>query len=103
MAIRKKKSNSRKKARKRMLILGLSSIIVIIVMTCTIGKYWLEIIDKYKEKKELEKELISLKEKEEKLKVDANKLQNPDYVARYAREKYLYSKDGEYILKIPEE
>ena len=43
------------------------------------------------------------KEKEEELKVDANKLQNPDYVARYAREKYLYSKEGEFILQIPEE
>ena len=35
--------------------------------------------------------------------MDANKLQDPDYIARYAREKYLYSKDGEFILKIPEE
>ena len=30
------------------------------------------------------------------------KLQDPDYVARYAREKYLYSKDGEIIIRIPE-
>jgi len=95
--------NTRKKARRRMFFLGLSSIIVIFVMTFTIGKYWVEIIDKYQEKKELEKELTLLKEKEEELKVDANKLQNPDYIARYAREKYLYSKDGEFILKIPEE
>ena len=51
----------------------------------------------------LEKEMVDLREKEEKLKVDANKLQNPDYIARYAREKYLYSKEGEYILQIPEE
>lgn len=27
-------------------------------------------------------------------------MQNEDYIARYAREKYSYSKDGEYILKI---
>ena len=47
--------------------------------------------------------MVDLREKEEKLKVDANKLQNPDYIARYAREKYLYSKEGEYILQIPEE
>ena len=51
----------------------------------------------------MEKELTALKEKEEELSVDANKLQNPDYIARYAREKYLYSKDGEIILQIPEE
>ena len=78
-------------------------VIVIFVMTFTIGKYWVEIFEKYQEKKELDKELTLLKEKEEELKVDANKLQNPDYVARYAREKYRYSKDGEFILQIPEE
>ena len=86
-----------------MLFLGLSSVIIIFVMTFTIGRYWVEIFDKYQEKKLLEEELLSLKEKEEELKVDANKLQNPDYVARYAREKYLYSKEGEFILQIPEE
>ena len=42
-----------------------------------------------------------LKEKEDELKVDASKLQDPDYIARYAREKYSYSKDGEIILRIP--
>ena len=97
------KKKNRKKARRRMLLLGLSSIFIICAMTFTIGKYWIEIFDKYREKNELDKELTALKEKEEELKVDANKLQNPDYIARYAREKYLYSKDGEYILQIPEE
>ena len=97
------KNTSRKKARRRMLLLGLTSVIIIFVMTFTIGKYWVEIYEKYQEKKELEKELTALKEKEEELKVDAKKLQNPDYIARYAREKYQYSKDGEFILQIPEE
>ena len=97
------KNTSRKKARRRMILLGLTSIVIIFVMTFTIGKYWVEIYEKYQEKKELEKELTLLKEKEEELKVDAKKLQNPDYIARYAREKYQYSKDGEFILQIPEE
>ncbi len=91
------------KTRRRILVLGLTSIFIIVAMTFTIGKYWIEIFDKYQEKKALEEELTQLKEKEEELKVDANKLQNPDYIARYAREKYLYSKEGEYILQIPEE
>ena len=97
------KKKSKTKKRRRILFLGFTSIVIIFAMTFTIGKYWVEIFEKYQEKKELEEELTSLKEKEEELKVDANKLQNPDYIARYAREKYLYSKDGEYILKIPEE
>ena len=97
------KVRKRLRLRKISVLLGLTSIFVIVFMTFTIGKYWVEIYDKYQEKKELEKELTALKEKEEELQVDANKLQNPDYVARYAREKYLYSKDGEYILQIPDE
>lgn len=96
------KTKSKKKKR-RMLFLGLTSIIVIVATTFTIGKYWVEIYDKYKEKKSLEKKYVSLKEKEARLRVDADKLQDPDYIARYAREKYQYSKDGEFILKIPEE
>lgn len=91
------------KPRKRAIFLMLSSIAIIVGVTFSIGKYWVEILEKYQEKQELELELTALKEKEEELQVDAKKLQNPDYIARYAREKYLYSKDGEYILQIPEE
>lgn len=90
------------KKRRRTLLLGLLSIFIIFGVTFSIGKYWIEIFDKYQEKKELEEKLTRLKEKEEELQVDAKKLQNPDYVARYAREKYSYSKDGEYILQIPD-
>lgn len=101
MASTKKKKNNRKKTR-RILLLGFSSVAIIITMTLTIGKYWVDIIDKYNEKRELEKKLIELQEQEKALRLDADKLQDPDYVARYAREKYLYSKDGEFIIKIPE-
>ena len=94
-----KKVNKRKL---RTFILAILSLVVIFCVTFSIGRYWVEIFDKYQEKKELDKQLTSLKEKEEELQVDAKKLQNPDYVARYAREKYLYSKDGEYILQIPD-
>ena len=79
------------------------SLAMIVFTTYTVGKYWVSIYSKYKEKKELTKELASLKDKEDELKADVLKLQDADYVARYAREKYYYSKDGEYILRIPEE
>ena len=98
MARKKRKA---KKSVKRLLFLGLASIAIIIGTTYTIGKYWVEIYEKYQEKKQLEERLVSLKEKEKELKLDASKLQDPDYIARYAREKYSYSKDGEIILRIP--
>ncbi len=100
MARRRRRKS--KKAR-RTVFLGFTSVFIIIAMSFTIGKYWVDIFDKYQEKKELERELSSLKEKEAQLRVDANKLQDPNYIARYAREKYYYSKDGEFIIKIPEE
>ena len=44
-----------------------------------------------------------MKDKEKELELDADKLQNSDYIGRYAREKYFYTKDGELVIKIPEE
>lgn len=98
MARKKRKA---RKSVKRLLFLGLASIAIIIGTTYTIGKYWVEIYGKYQEKKKLKNKLVALKEKEDELQVDADKLQDPDYIARYAREKYSYSKDGEIILRIP--
>ena len=44
------------------------------------------------QKEALKDKLSNLKEEEEILNSDIKKLEDPDYVARYAREKYLYSK-----------
>jgi len=62
----------------------------------------MQIYEKTKEKKKFTAMLEKLKDKEEELNKTVTKLQNPDYVARYAREKYLYSKDGEIIIRIPD-
>ena len=40
---------------------------------------------------------------EDKLNSDIKKLKDPEYVARYAREKYMYSKDGELIIRLPDD
>lgn len=59
-----------------------------------------KIREKKIEKKELTYRLEELKDEEKTLSDDVEKLKNPEYAARYAREKYLYSKTGEKILKI---
>ena len=56
-----------------------------------------------KEKSNLESKYLALKEEAEELKIDIEKLSDEKYLANYAREKYLYSKDGEYILQIDNE
>lgn len=95
-----KLDKSKKKMRKRIFFLGGFSIIVIAFTLYTTGKYWVQIYGKYQENDELTRKLKKLKKKEAALKVDVNKMQDTDYIARYAREKYLYSKEGEFILSI---
>ena len=96
-----KKKKIKKKAT-RLATFGVLSIVLIIIISLTLFSVFFDIIDKYKEKNKLNQELITLKEKESELKTNVKKLEDPKYLARYAREKYFYSKDGELILRIPE-
>lgn len=98
MAVKKKKA----KMKYRLCLFIPVCTAVLITVFVSIGSYWLQIAEKYKEKQQLEDEIIALKEKEEELKVDVERLEDPDYVARYAREKYMYSKEGEIILRLPD-
>lgn len=95
-----KKVNKPKTKMRLCLFLPVCLVVLVMVFTA-IGNYWIQISHKYQEKKSYENRMISLKENEEQLKVDVDRLEDPDYVARYAREKYMYSKDGEIILRLP--
>ena len=55
-----------------------------------------------KEKKSLEEELVVLNDEQEVLQADIERLSDPDYIAKFVREKYLYSKNGELIIRIDE-
>lgn len=98
MATKKKTS----KFKYRLCFLVPLCLLLMTTIFVSIGSYWFQIVEKYHEKNRLEESIISLKEKEEELKVAVDRLKDPDYVARYAREKYMYSKDGEIILRLPE-
>ena len=52
------------------------------------------------QKKELQSKIVLLREEKNVLEGDILKLENPDYIAKYVREKYFYSKDGELILRM---
>ncbi len=97
-----KKELKPRKSILRFFFFGLTSIIVITLILVSISHVGMDIYKKYIEKEDLEKKLISLRTKEEALAVDVEKMQNPEYVARYLREKFLYSKNGEFVIRIPE-
>ncbi len=77
-------------------------IALMVVMGMSVSKVIIQIYDKYNEASELEAQLADLKDNEEKLESEINRLQDPEYLARYAREKYFYSKENELIIRIPE-
>lgn len=88
------------KDKRRIFALVLVLIPLLVFFVTNMFNYWSQIYNNIKTRKELEVSYQEVLQKEEDLKNEITKLQDPEYVARYAREKYLYSKDGEIIIKI---
>lgn len=94
---------SMKKKVKRLLVFGVFSVFIIAFVFVSVYKVINQIFEKYKEADELEQRIAALTLEEEELNNEINRLQDKDYLARYAREKYFYSKNGELIIRIPTE
>ena len=92
--------NVTKKGRRRITVLMIIFIPLLAFFVSNMFSYWTNIYRNIKEKKELEIVYKEYLEEEELLRSEIEKLQDEEYIARYAREKYLYSKDGEIIFKI---
>ncbi len=91
-----------RKAKRRLTIMTFLLIGLIAGLGVSFFNNWTTILENKKEARQLKEKYDELLEKETALKSEVTKLQDPDYVARYAREKYLYSKNGEIIIRIPE-
>lgn len=89
-----------KKAKRRLLLCTLVLIAVVSSLAASLYSYWVQIAENKRQAKILTSELSDLMDKEDDLKDEILKLQDPDYVARYAKEKYLYSAEGDVIIKI---
>ena len=92
-----------KKDKRRFLIWSLLIVIIISYLAVFSFHYWNQILSNKKEKEKLEAQYNELLRTEQDLKAQIAKLQNPDYAAEYAREKYMLSKDGEINIKLPDE
>ncbi len=101
--MKKRKKTVLKKHTRRFLVFGISSFLIIAIVLVSVSKIVFEIIDKYKEASELEEKKVALEEKEKDLNNEIIKLQDQEYLAGYAREKYFYSKNGELIIRIPKD
>jgi len=90
------------KTKFRVTFLMLCFIISSVLFVSSIFSYISQINETKKEISMLEKTYKDSLAEEENLKDEINKLQDPEYMAKYAREKYLYSKDDEIVIKIEE-
>jgi cell division protein DivIC len=89
-----------KKDKRRILLLFIILVPLLVLFVSNVWKYSTQIVNNVQSKKELDEVYKEKLSEEEKLQSEIIKLQDPEYIARYAREKYLYSKDGEIIIKI---
>lgn len=92
-----------KQSKRRLLIFGTISILIIIYFFISLSYYSVYIYKLKNQETILTNDLNDLKHDEKLLKTELEKLQDPDYLARYARENYDYTKDGEYVIKINKE
>lgn len=86
----------------RIIIIFLFFICMISTLSYTLFNNLYKINDIKDKLEELEEEKIVLSEEEDRLEADIKRLSDPEYIARYAREKYFYSKEGEIILRMDE-
>lgn len=83
-----------------MFLISLVIILLLVSLVNSVASEWTKIMDNNNKIEELSKKYNSLLNEEKKLSSEVIKLQDSDYVARYAKEKYMYSADGETIIRI---
>lgn len=89
------------KAKRRLCFLSGLLVLVISFFVGTIFQDWVQIVSNKQELLSLQTKYETLLSEEESLTSEVTKLHDIDYVARYAREKYMYSLPNEIIIKIP--
>lgn len=91
-----------KKDKRRLVLISCVLISLIVALVGSVFNDWMKILDNKKQVNVLTETYSDLMDEETALKSEVTKLQNPEYVARYARETYLYSKPNEIIIKTDE-
>lgn len=86
-------------AKKRLLVFGTISLVIIVYFLVRLCVYLYQVYDLTHQYNNLETKLIEEQDAGKKLTVQLERLKNPDYIAGYAREKFLYSKNDEYIIR----
>ena len=89
-----------RKEKKRLFLISLTIILLLVSFAVSIYNNFMQILNNKKEIMILNKEYEKLLDEEKSLSSEVAKMQDPNYIARYAKEKYLYSEEDEIIIRI---
>ncbi len=90
-----------KKTKRRLTFLSCMILFLVITIITSVFNDFCQIIKNKNEIILLSDKYNTLLHEEESLQSEITKLQDMNYVARYAREKYLYSLPNEVIIRLP--
>ncbi len=89
-----------RKEKKRLLIITVAIVTLLVVLVGSVYKDWQQILKNRQLEVELTSKYNTLLDNEEKLNAEITKLQDDEYLARYAKEKYMLSREGDTIIKM---
>lgn len=89
-----------RKEKKRLLLISFSIIVLLVALIITVYKDFQLIVSGRKKEIELSKKYEELIEEQERLDAEIVKLQDDKYLARYAKEKFMLSKEGDTIIQM---
>ena len=88
-----------KKEKKRLFFISFIIIILIVFLGVSTYKDFVTIVNN---KREINTQYEKLLDEKKSLTSEVTKMNDPEYLARYAKEKFLYSKDDEVIIRMGE-
>ena len=85
---------------KRLVFISVTIVMLLISLVGTLYTDFMRIMENKKNTALLTLEYENLLDEQEILSSEVTKMQDPEYIARYAKEKYLYSSEDEIIIRI---
>lgn len=94
------KARKSRKERKRLFLISTAIIFLLVLLVSSVYKDWIQILENKSKVVALNNQYEELLEEEVALSSEITKLQDNAYLARYAKEKFMFSAEGDTIIRM---
>lgn len=94
------KARKSRKERKRLFLISTAIIFLLALLVSSVYKDWIQILENKSKVVALNNQYEELLEEEVALSSEITKLQDNAYLARYAKEKFMFSAEGDTIIRM---